>query len=145
MTVTVRELRPDDRDRLRRIQRTVLSEPSPPVLDAALDGPLFGLVAEDSGTAVGYLLVVIGETRAYVPELAVAAAAQRQGHGSALVTTAIDRLRDRGVGTVRVTTRADDPIARDFYEHLGFETVERVPDHYEEGDGIVYEYRIDDG
>lgn len=140
----IREIRPDDRDRLQQIQRAVLSDPSPSVLAAALDGPLFGLVAEDSGIVVGYLLAIVGETRAYVPELAVAADAQRQGHGSALLTAAIGRFHDRGLTTVRLTTRADDSAARRFYERVGFEAVERVPDHYDDDAGVVYERRIDD-
>ncbi|QSG09523.1 GNAT family N-acetyltransferase [Halapricum desulfuricans] len=141
--MTVREIRADDRDRLREIQQAVLSDPSPSVLAAALDGPLFGLVAEDSGAVVGYLLAVIGETRTYVPELAVAADTQRRGHGSALLAAAIDRLCERSVRTVRLTTRADDPAARAFYEQQGFESVERIPDHYDDADGVVYERRID--
>jgi len=139
---TIRELRADDRSRLRQIQESVLSDPSPDVLTAALDGPLFGLVAVDSGTVVGYLLAIVGDRRVYVPELAVAESAQREGHGSRLVGAASDRFRERDLETVRLTARADDTVARHFYEHLGFEAVERVSDNYDDTDGIVYEKKL---
>lgn len=136
---TIREIRSDDRRRLRRIQESVLSDPSPDVLAAAIDGPLFGLVARNSGTVVGYLLAIVGGRRVYVPELAVAASAQREGHGSRLISTAIEQFRKRDLETVRLTARADDTVARHFYEQLDFEAVERVPDNYDDADGIIYE------
>jgi len=139
---TIREIRSDDRSRLRRIQESVLSDPSPDVLTAALDGPLFGLVAVESGTVVGYLLAIVGDRRVYVPELAVAESAQREGYGSTLVRAAADRFRERGFEAVRLTARADDTAARQFYERLGFEAVERAPDNYDDADGIVYEKRL---
>mgnify|MGYP000687030835 CR=1 FL=1 len=141
---TIRDIRPDDRSRLRRIQESVLSDPSPDVLAAALDGPLFGLVAVESGVAVGYLLAIGGERRVYVPELAVAESAQREGHGSRLVSTASTRFRNRDFETMRLTARADDEAARHFYEQLGFAMVERLPDNYDNADGIVYEKRLDE-
>jgi len=139
---TIRKIRVDDRNRLRRIQESVLSDPSPDVLTAALNGPLFGLVALESGTVVGYLLAIVGDRRVYVPELAVAASAQREGHGSRLMSAASDRFRERDRETVRLTARADDTAARHFYEHLGFEAVERVPDNYDDADGIIYEQSL---
>lgn len=138
---SVRPARPADHARVRSIQRVTLTDPSPDLLAAALDGPLPALVrCDERGRVVGYVFAVLGDGRAYLPELAVAPDAQGAGHGTALVAAICDRLRERGVSTVRVTTRADDTRVRDFYADRGFETVEVVPDHYADGaDAVVYE------
>jgi ribosomal-protein-alanine N-acetyltransferase len=140
MTATIRETRPGDHDRLRAIQREVLAAPSPDLLRAAVDGPLLGLVrCDDAGHIVGYVLAVLGDSRAYLPELAVAPNAQRQGHGTALLREVARRLDSMGVDDVRVTTRADDTRARSFYETRDFDAVERIPDYYDDGTaGVVY-------
>jgi ribosomal-protein-alanine N-acetyltransferase len=140
MTGTIREARPTDRDRLSSIQQSVLAAPSPDLLAAAVDGPLLALVrCDDAGHIVGYVVAVVGENRAYLPELAVAPDAQRQGHGTALLEAVARRLDSMGVEQFRATTRADDTQARSFYETRGFEAVERVPEYYDDGtDGVVY-------
>jgi len=138
MTRTIRDCRPDDHEPLRTIQRTVLDEPSPDLLAAAAEGPLDGLVCLVDDRIVGYVLIVLGDERAYLPELAVAPDAQGEGHGTALLERVCERGQSRGIDTIRVTTRADGR-AREFYESRGFEVVERVPEYYEDGTaGVVY-------
>lgn len=141
---SIREVRPSDHSRLRTIQQATLSDPSPDLLAAAVDGPLVALVRLDStGRIVGYVVAVAGDGRAYLPELAVAPDAQGVGHGTALLSAIRDRLREDGVETVRVTARADDSRVRAFYEERGFAAVEHVADHYADGtDGVVYECRL---
>ena len=142
MTRTIREIEPADHHRLGEIQRAALDEPSPDLLAAAADGPLPGFVCLDDDRIVGYVFAVVGDSRAYLPELAIATISQRQGHGRALLETICERLRSRGVERVRVRTRADDTRAREFYESRGFAVADRVPDYYEDGtDGIVYRQR----
>lgn len=137
--IDVRPVSPADRSTLAAIQSEALVEPSPDLLTAAFDGPLLGLVAVD-GSPVGYLLALHDDARGYLPELAVAPARQGEGIGSALLSAVCERLRERGVETVRVTARASDDRARGFYETRGFERVDCVPDHYADGtDGVVYE------
>lgn len=142
MTRSIREIEPADHHRLREIQTAVLDEPSPDLLAAAVEGALLGLVALDDDRIVGYVLAVVGDTRAYLPELAVSRGTQDSGHGTALVDAICRRLHDRGIETVRITARSDDDRAREFYESRGFENVERVPEYYADGtDGQVYERR----
>jgi len=95
------------------------------------------LVATTDGTAVGYVLAVPGEDVVQVVEVAVAPDHRRSGHGTALLAAVTERFDDRE--TVRLTTRADDERARRFYEVNGFTVVDRLPDHYEDGDGVVFE------
>jgi ribosomal-protein-alanine N-acetyltransferase len=133
----IREAGPDDGQRLRAIQTAALDEPWPELLETALDGPPLCLVAA-APEPVGYALVVADDATAYVAEFAVAPAHQSQGYGSTLMRALCSRLDADGHERVRLTVRADDERARSFYDDHGFETVERVPDHYVDGgDGCL--------
>lgn len=143
MTV-VREARPEDLPRLRAVRAASLRETSPLLLDVAVRGVGTVLVATVPGVAepVGYALTMRDGERAvaYLAELAVAPDHRRRGHGSALLSALLDRLADHE--EVRLTTRADDDRARSFYEAAGFERLERLPDHYADGDGVLYGRRL---
>jgi len=97
-------------------------------------------VSDERGDApVGYALAVSDgdDEAAYLAELAVSPAHQGSGHGSALLDALLDRLEGKGVEELRVTVRTVDEQARAFYQDRGFETRERIPDHYETGDGLL--------
>ena len=132
----IREAQPEDRARLRAIQTVTLAEPWPELLAAAVDGPPTCLVYPDP-EPTGYALAVADDETGYLVELAVAAGHRGQGRGSALLDALVDRFRDRGVTTLRVTVRVVDERARSFYEAHGFEERERLPDHYEDCDGLL--------
>jgi len=136
--MTVRRGRPADHDRLQEIQRAALAEPWPELLATAIEGPPPLYVVTD-GEPVGYSVVVGGGAVAELPEIAVHPARQREGHGSALLTAACRRLADDGTEALRLTVRAADDGARAFYAAHGFETIDRLPDHYRSGDGLVLE------
>ncbi|WP_254271919.1 GNAT family N-acetyltransferase [Haloarcula marina] len=132
----IREARPDDADRLGAIQTAALDEPWPGLLDVAIDGPPLVLVT-DIGGPIAYALVVPDHPVAYVAEFAVVPAMQGQGHGTALMTALLERLRAGGFETVRLTAREDDERARSFYDGFEYTVAERIPDHYEDGDGVL--------
>ncbi|MFC7139287.1 GNAT family N-acetyltransferase [Halosimplex aquaticum] len=159
----IREGRPGDLPALRAIQEAVLAEPWQELLTVAVDGPPTLLVATEPAaergeaatsdsvaandgtttsagpaTPVGYALAVTdGGDAGYLAELAVAPGSQGAGHGSALVDALVERLREAGVGELRVTVREVDERAREFYGDRGFERRERIADHYETGDGLL--------
>ena len=132
----IREAQPEDRARLRAIQTVTLAEPWPELLAAAVDGPPTCLVCADPDPT-GYALAVADDETGYLVELAVAAGHRGHGRGSVLLDALVDRFRDRGVTTLRVTVRVVDERARSFYEAYGFEERERLPDHYEDCDGLL--------
>lgn len=142
--MTVRPARATDGPRLRQIQQDALAEPWPDLLDVALgDGPVC-LVVEageaGDGAVVGYAVALTADAPvAYVPELAVDPDFQGQGYGSTLLRELLATLRGRGIERVRLTVREGDRRARSFYDEHGFETVDRVPDHFATGDGLVLE------
>jgi len=150
----VRHARPDDRPTLRAIQSATLAESWPDMLELGVGGSPTLLVAEPGpplseggrppgdtgiGEPVGYALAVTdGEDAVgYLVELAVAPEFQGEGHGSELLRTLVALYREKGIERLRVTVRAVDEDARAFYRTHGFEQRERLPDHYEDGDGFL--------
>jgi ribosomal protein S18 acetylase RimI-like enzyme len=92
------------------------------------------LVAEDSGTVLGSVTVVLpGTPYAEVSRqgelefrmLAVSAAARGRGVGEALVREVIDRARAAGIGQVVLSSSEKMLAAHRLYERLGFT---RLPD-----------------
>ncbi|MBX0323992.1 GNAT family N-acetyltransferase [Halomicroarcula sp. F13] len=125
-----------DRDRLDAIQSAALDHPWPGLLDVAIDGPPLVLVLDENGP-IAYALVVPDHPVAYLAEFAVAPPLQGQGNGTRLMDGLLDRLRSEGFGTLRLTARADDERVRSFYGGFGFELVDHLPDHYDDGDGVL--------
>ncbi|PSQ58953.1 MAG: N-acetyltransferase [Halobacteriales archaeon SW_9_67_25] len=133
----IRPGEPADLPRLREIQRQALAEPWPELLAAAVDGPL-SVPVVDVDSPVGYAVVVAdGESVAYVPELAVDPARQREGHGTRLLAALRERLTAAGYDQLRVTVLADDDGARAFYADRGFDRLDRLDGHFERGDGLL--------
>jgi len=129
--VEIRDIRPADERRLRSIQRAVLDHPSPQLLTAAASGLGIGLVADADERTFGYVFAFVGDDTAYVPEIAVDASRHRQGIGSALLETLMQRAGEAGVAELRLTVRAADERARSFYRGHGFEERERLSEYYE--------------
>jgi len=140
----LRPAEPGDLARLRTIQGAALSAPWPDVLEAATAGAARSLVVTPEGRTepVGYAVALDAQDPAYVPEIAVAPGHQREGHGTALLEGLCARLAADGHGAVRLTARADDGRARGFYAARGFEAIEDLPGHYDDGDGVLYERRL---
>ena len=132
--ITLEPADADDLTGLRTIQHAVLAEPSPALLDAAVNGIATALVARFD-RPVGYLLMLTADDAAYVPELAVESDCQRQGIGTALLEAAADRARTDGATELRLTVRLEDDDASAFYRAQGFDVLERLPEHYDTGTG----------
>ena len=69
-------------------------------------------------------LAQIGQLRAQIEGVRVAADLRGQGLGALLMRDAIERARGLGATLVQLTTNAERTRAREFYERLGF-----VPSH----------------
>lgn len=141
--IQVRRATPADLDVLRTIQTSALAEPWPELLETAVRGPLPLFVAVEH-RPVGYAALVPGPDRtAYMPELAVSPERQGEGIGSQLVAAVVRFLEQEGYTRLRVTVRAVDNRARQFYERCGFERHGRLDDHFESGDGLVFLRRVE--
>ncbi|MFB6308444.1 MAG: GNAT family N-acetyltransferase [Haloarculaceae archaeon] len=133
----IRTAGPSDLPRLRAIQTAALDEPWPDLLEAGVGGPPLVLVLETDGRPAGYALVVRDPPVAYLAEFAIAPDAQGEGRGSRLIEALFERLARDGIDRLRLTARADDDRVRSFYAEHGFAVIERLPDHYEDGDGVL--------
>jgi ribosomal protein S18 acetylase RimI-like enzyme len=90
------------------------------------------LLAGPHGVGVGQLRfrewLFTGEPICYLEELYVVPDHRGQGHGRALMESAMRVARERGATTIELTTSATDTAARALYERLGFTNLERVGD-----------------
>lgn len=98
------------------------------------DNPAFeGLVAEDGGRVIGYLLYHMGydsdkaQRTLYVADLYVGSASRRCGAGKALMEKAASIARERGAGEMIWSVFNSNMLAASFYEKLG---AQRITDVY---------------
>jgi len=96
------------------------------------------LIAELQGRVVGYVIGVVrwGLT-GHILAIAVDTPYRRQGVGTALVTSILDRLRTKGTKQVRLEVRKSNLAARQFYLKLEFAEREEIPYYYEDGETAV--------
>jgi len=93
----------------------------------ASHGNAFCLVAEEQGQLVGFVTACllahpvmegqIGE----IEELYVRPHTRRHGIGAALVNQAVALQRQQGASPIRTHVCADSPLAKSFWQHLGWE------------------------
>ena len=134
----IRPARTADLPHLRAIQTASLAEPWDGLLEPAIDGPpVVFVVTDEADQPRGYAVAIPQDTVAYLAELAVAPGYRGDGRGSRLLASLCDRLAADGFEALELTVRADDERARDFYDTNGFVEQERLPDHYEDGDGLL--------
>ncbi|MGE5212866.1 MAG: N-acetyltransferase family protein [Nitrospirota bacterium] len=91
-----------------------------------------GLVAEDQGKVIGYLLYHFGydsdraASNMHVVDLYVDRAARNQGVGRALMVRAASIARDTGAGEMIWSVYQSNTIAATFYEKLGAQRITDV-------------------
>src|ERR1017187_4641528 len=130
----VRRLRRLDLDRIMEIERASFGADAwdrklfAESLDAGED--LF-LAAERSGKIRGYLLACPRGRRAEVASVAVDPACRGQGAASALMESALRRLRLRRVARLVLMVKVTNHQAQTFYEKFVFQKVRRVRRYYE--------------
>lgn len=124
----IRNATPADRPTILRLQSS-LPESTPCLLDGV--GTVLVSV-DETDTPVGYLLAVVGDG-AHVAELVVAPDHRREGRATRLLRTLLENVD----GRVTVATTPDNDAAIELYRSLGFEVVERRPDYYESGPGLL--------
>jgi GNAT superfamily N-acetyltransferase len=86
------------------------------------------------GAGVGFAALDTVDAAPYLDQLAVRRSAMRQGIGSLLLARAAEWARDAGGAVLWLTTYAQLPFNRPYYERNGYEV---VPEH-ECGPGIIH-------
>lgn len=93
------------------------------------DGAL-GLLWEDAGAVVGFLIGRVVADQAEILNLAVEKNRRRRGGASALLAAALENFRVRGAHSVFLEVRASNAAAIAFYSNAGFEISGRRRAYY---------------
>jgi ribosomal-protein-alanine N-acetyltransferase len=89
-----------------------------------------GIVAEEAGKIVGFILTEENPPLAHVITLDVAEAQRKQGVGSALLTESERNLAARGVRTILLETATDNETAVAFWQRHGYRTEATLKRYY---------------
>jgi ribosomal-protein-alanine N-acetyltransferase len=95
-------------------------------------GGLF-LAAEGGRKVWGYLIACTQGTRAELVSVAIHPAARRRGAASALMESALRRLRRRRVVRFGLMVKVTNLEAQPLYARYGFKKVRLAPGYYEDG------------
>jgi ribosomal-protein-alanine N-acetyltransferase len=79
---------------------------------------------------LGYFVLLVAAGEGHLLNLSVAAARQRSGHGSALLTEAMRMARSRGAHHVFLEVRPSNQGAKALYSRFGFRQVAVRPGYY---------------
>ncbi len=133
-----------DGRRLRSIQAAALDEPWPALLDprAPIDPQLWVIEDPPSGYAA---VLTAAAPAAHLAELAIVPERHGEGLGSALLEAVATDLAAEGYERLRLTTPADEPRLRRFYERHGFDRRQRLPDRFSGRDGLLLERPLTPG
>jgi ribosomal-protein-alanine N-acetyltransferase len=88
------------------------------------------LVARDHRRLAGFAIMEFLDEHAHLSLLAVQAGYRQRGIGAALVRWLEGSARTAGIFVIRLELRADNDVARAFYEHLGYREVGRRKAYY---------------
>jgi len=96
---------------------------------AYIDGPevLASVVAEDGGEVIGWQSVGLWHGDPHIGSFGVPGV-QARGAGAAMFDLTCQRLRDRGVGYIIASIRADNVPGLAYYARIGFVDVLSDPD-----------------
>lgn len=148
IAVIVREARSEDLAEVIRINREVLPENYPPFyfeFHLSQFGKAF-LVAEENGEILGYIMCrveydnlytnpsKVGK-RGHIISLAVIGSARRRGIGTALMTRAMESMKNfYGAEEYYLEVRVSNEPAIRLYKKLGYNVIKVIPGYYLDGE-----------
>ena len=93
------------------------------------------LVADIGGKVVGYVAVMdIDRETSKIVSLAVKKEFRRKGIGYKLLSTDIERCKERGKKKVMLEVRISNYPAQNLYKKIGFKIVDIIPNYYQDGE-----------
>ncbi len=116
------------------------------VRQAAEIWPATFLVADGGADAAGFTIGAVSSDPlvGWVLRLKVCADCRRQGCATALLLAVLERLRDAGVRTVRLTVAPENRPARALYAGLGFLEEAALPGYFGPGeDRLLLRRQVD--
>lgn len=76
-----------------------------------------------AGALLGYFVMLVAAGEAHLLNLSIAAAAQRRGHGSALLREAMRLARELGARQMYLEVRPSNAAGQALYERSGFKRI----------------------
>lgn len=95
------------------------------------------LVAEQSGTILGYIAGITSWREGHIISLAVLSSWRRKGIATQLVQELCTILQNHGKKRVKLEVRVSNTAAITLYERMGFEKQKIVKNYYENGEDAV--------
>lgn len=138
--IQVRDTEPEDLQTVSSIAQNSFKDPYPLKLLRHIheNNPESFLVAEIEGKVVGYLIgLVRWGGMGHILAIAVEESYRREGVGSALMLNAFNRLKNNGANRVKLEVRVSNESAQKFYDKMGFEPVDVIPEYYSDGESAV--------
>ncbi|WP_456327836.1 ribosomal protein S18-alanine N-acetyltransferase [Archaeoglobus sp.] len=136
LSVVIREYNVKDFKDIMEIDKEAFS-PRNPVYDVYIY-VTYGsdlLVADIGGKVVGYIAVMdMDRETSKIVSLAVKKEFRRKGIGTKLLSTAIERCRERGKKRVMLEVRVSNYPAQNLYKKIGFKIVDVIPNYYQDGE-----------
>jgi len=142
-----RPMRPMDLDRVVQIEEAIYSHPWTRVNFAdSLQAGYHCWTLERDSVVIGYGILMFGIDEAHLLNLSIAAEAQRQGYGKALLAHFKRVARDLGARSIYLEVRPSNAVARELYRRDGFREIGirrgYYPAHSGREDAIVMEQRL---
>lgn len=136
LSVVIREYSTKDFKDIMEIEREAFS-PRNPVYDIYIY-VTYGsdlLVADIGGKVVGYVAIMdIDRENSKIVSLAVKKEFRRRGIGTKLLSTAIERCKERNKRKILLEVRVSNYIAQKLYKKMGFRIVDVIPNYYQDGE-----------
>lgn len=136
---TVRRMTTADIPAVAALEARAFVEPWSPATffeELALDNRLY-LVAEESGSVVGYGGVMSLDEEAHIMTIAVDTPHTRRKIGTRLMLALIDLALERGARHLTLEVRISNDAALGMYRKLGFASVGLRPNYYRGEDALV--------
>ncbi|MGA2573850.1 MAG: ribosomal protein S18-alanine N-acetyltransferase [Candidatus Methanomethylicaceae archaeon] len=132
----------DDLDEIYKIEKESFPDPYPKgLLKAFLFFPGAYLVALSEGLILGYAIGVVRyETVGHIISIAVSKEKRRSGVGRQLLAKSVERLRLKGVQSVRLEVRESNVEAIDLYKKAGFLAEDKIEGYYVDGESALVMY-----
>lgn len=91
------------------------------------------LVASDTDTIVGYLVVFLRAGRPEIDSVAVLPSHRRRNVAERMLRRIIAQLRRKGYSSVYLSVRTSNEPALRLYRKLGFQRIRRIREYYDDG------------
>lgn len=97
-----------------------------------------GMVAEQAGQVVGFMIYELSKTRLHILNFAVASRIRRQGIGNLMIDKLVSKLSQQRRDAISLEVRETNLAAQMFYRAQGFKAIRVLRDHYQDTSEDAY-------